>query len=32
MIEAFRDLDKERFALETIGGIYTEWQLIRGSA
>lgn len=32
VIEEFRDLDKERFALETIGGIYAGRQLIRGNA
>lgn len=32
VIEEFRDLDKERFALETVGGIYAGRQLIRGNA
>ncbi|WLR94524.1 monovalent cation:proton antiporter-2 (CPA2) family protein [Shinella zoogloeoides] len=32
VVEEFRDTDKERLALETVGGIYAGRQLIRGNA
>ena len=32
VVEEFRDTDRERFALETVGGIYAGRQLIRGNA
>lgn len=32
VVEEFRDVDRERFALETVGGIYAGRQLIRGNA
>jgi glutathione-regulated potassium-efflux system protein KefB len=32
VVEDFRDVDRERFALETVGGIYAGRQLIRGNA
>ena len=32
MVEDFRDIDRERFSLETVGGIYAGRQLIRGNA
>ncbi|MGV1869465.1 monovalent cation:proton antiporter-2 (CPA2) family protein [Agrobacterium rosae] len=32
LIEEFRDVDKERFALEVVGGVYAGRSLIRGNA
>jgi glutathione-regulated potassium-efflux system protein KefB len=32
VVEDFRDVDRERFAMETVGGIYAGRQLIRGNA
>jgi glutathione-regulated potassium-efflux system protein KefB len=32
VVEEFRDVDEERFSLETVGGIYAGRQLIRGNA
>lgn len=32
VVEEFRDTDRERFSLETVGGIYAGRQLIRGNA
>ena len=32
VVEDFRDVDRERFSLETVGGIYAGRQLIRGNA
>ena len=32
VVEDFRDIDRERFSLETVGGIYAGRQLIRGNA
>ena len=32
VVEDFRDVDRERLALETVGGIYAGRQLIRGNA
>jgi glutathione-regulated potassium-efflux system protein KefB len=32
VVDEFRDTDRERFALETVGGIYAGRQLIRGNA
>jgi glutathione-regulated potassium-efflux system protein KefB len=32
VVEEFRDVDRERLALETVGGIYAGRQLIRGNA
>ncbi|AOF90918.1 glutathione-regulated potassium-efflux system domain protein [Sinorhizobium sp. RAC02] len=32
VVEEFRDVDRERLELETIGGIYAGRQLIRGNA
>ncbi|NTF19598.1 potassium transporter [Agrobacterium rubi] len=32
LVEEFRDVDKERFALEVVGGVYAGRSLIRGNA
>jgi len=32
VVEDFRDVDRERFALETVGGVYAGRQLVRGNA
>jgi glutathione-regulated potassium-efflux system protein KefB len=32
VVEEFRDVDRERLALETVGGIYAGRQLVRGNA
>lgn len=32
LVEEFRDVDQERFALEIVGGIYAGRQLVRGNA
>jgi len=32
VVEEFRDVDRERLELETVGGIYAGRQLIRGNA
>lgn len=32
VVEDFRDVERERFAMETVGGIYAGRQLIRGNA
>lgn len=32
LVEEFRDVDKERFALEVVGGIYAGRSLVRGNA
>ena len=32
VVEEFREVDRERLALETVGGIYAGRQLIRGNA
>jgi glutathione-regulated potassium-efflux system protein KefB len=32
LVEEFRDVDQERFALEVVGGIYAGRSLVRGNA